>query len=402
MNPGYGRNRDERGRDEQQRSDQGGGARGTERNAPDSRPAERPRASDAFRAAVDRDQESRSDSRKPAGRDAVWAAKARERDSGTGASREGAGERSQRPTRAWGVDRSAIERARQEDESNTVQSLVAEMPETRPLRPHEIEEHVPLKDKRKARQTAMKPWEAAGWEREVEVESLDSAPRTVDREVDSGGPDARVAKRRNAPEAVARELTAAVGSRRGARLEQGLMEASKAFERERFGDALRILKPLAEEAPDVAAVRELTGLCLYRQGKWAEAIRHLQRFAEVTGSVEQNPVLADCHRALRHYTLVDDLWEELSSSSPSADLVAEGRIVAAGALADQGKLNDAISLMERASLSAKRPKPHHLRLWYALGDLNERAGDMPRARELFERVASHGDFADVASRLTSL
>ena len=188
----------------------------------------------------------------------------------------------------------------------------------RPPRKHEVIEEVPLHEKRKAKKGA-KQWEAAGWEREFEVDALvDESPQTFDREVDSGGPDARVAKRRQAPEAVAKELNAAVGARRGARLEQGLMEASKAFERERYGDALRILRPLAEEAPDVAAVRELTGLCLYRQGKWADAIRHLQHFCEITGSVEQNPVLADCHRALRHYNVVETLWAELSSSSPSS------------------------------------------------------------------------------------
>ncbi len=302
-----------------------------------------------------------------------------------------------RPTRAWGVDRSAIER------EHASETLLAPAIEARPLRKHEIIEEVPLEDKRKAKKAA-KPWEAAGWERSFDVDSsVDDSPRTVERDVDAGGPDARTAKRRNAPEAVAKELNAAVGARRGARLEQGLMDASKAFERERFGDALRILKPLAEEAPDVAAVRELTGLCLYRQGKWAEAIRHLQHFCEITGSVEQNPVLADCHRALRHYNVVEALWEELSASSPSADLVAEGRIVAAGALADQGNLGDAIKLMERASLSSKRPKPHHLRLWYALADLYERAGDVPRARVLFERIANaDAEFADVANRLGNL
>jgi hypothetical protein len=40
---------------------------------------------------------------------------------------------------------------------------------------------------------------------------------------------------------------------------------------------------------------------------------------------------------------------------------------------------------------------------YALADLYERAGDLPRARELFERVASsEPDFVDVQSRLDAL
>ena len=46
---------------------------------------------------------------------------------------------------------------------------------------------------------------------------------------------------------------------------------------------------------------------------------------------------------------------------------------------------------------------HHLRLWYALADLYERAGDLPRARELFDRVREHdAAFADVAERLAAL
>ena len=181
------------------------------------------------------------------------------------------------------------------------------------------------------------------------------------------------------------------------------MEASKAFERGRFGDALRMLRSLLDEAPDVAAVRELAGLCLYQQEKWAAAITQLNRFVELTGSVEQNPVLADCHRALRHYRQVEALWEELSASSPSAELVAEGRIVMAGALGDQGKLEEAIRLLERGPVSPKRAKAHHLRLWYALGDLYERAGDVPRARDLFVRIRSvDPSMADVGDRLRQL
>ncbi len=47
--------------------------------------------------------------------------------------------------------------------------------------------------------------------------------------------------------------------------------------------------------------------------------------------------------------------------------------------------------------------PHHLRLWYALADLEERAGNIPRARMLFDRIRRHeAGFADVAERLAAL
>jgi hypothetical protein len=40
---------------------------------------------------------------------------------------------------------------------------------------------------------------------------------------------------------------------------------------------------------------------------------------------------------------------------------------------------------------------------YALADLYERAGDVPRARELFARIgASDADFVDVEARLRAL
>ena len=202
---------------------------------------------------------------------------------------------------------------------------------------------------------------------------------------------------------MSQELERAVGTRRGGRLVEALAEASKAFERDRFGDALKVLRPMMEEAPNASALRELAGLCSYRLGKWADTVKYMEKFAELTGSVEQHPVLADAHRALGHHKQVAELWDELAASSPGAHLVAEGRIVMAGSLADQGKLIDAIRLLERAALDAKRPQNHHLRMWYALADLYERAGDVPRARERFTRIAQHqADFVDVAERLSAL
>ncbi len=46
--------------------------------------------------------------------------------------------------------------------------------------------------------------------------------------------------------------------------------------------------------------------------------------------------------------------------------MAEGRIVAAGAMADQGELNGALKLMERAGDVPKKVRDHHLRQWYVL------------------------------------
>jgi thioredoxin-like negative regulator of GroEL len=209
--------------------------------------------------------------------------------------------------------------------------------------------------------------------------------------------------RRKIPRAVVDELTESVGPARAGKLTDRLAEAGRAYERERYEDARRVLQQLVEVAPAAGAVQELYGLTLYRQGKWAAALRHLEASHGLTGSYDQHPVMADCARALGRYRRVTELWDELRQASPGAELTTEGRIVMAGALADQGDVRGAIRLLESTRGNSRRPRPHHLRLWYALADLYERAGDVPRARELFGRVAAvEPDAFDVPERLRAL
>ncbi len=389
--PGSDRPRDGAWQPRDARPDRGGAPRGDFRPRDDRPRDDRPRDS---RPSTDRGWQSRGDARNDRSREGGWQPRGDVRGGrGDEARRFGPGRPSgpERPRRDDGRnDRPRREEARRNEENGR--------PATPPV------EVVADADKRSRIDAPGRPWEANGWERSEETTfETDSVPDAAEQPERVGLVDGAHKRKRPVPEAVTKEVQSAVGARRGARVESALMEASIAFERERYGDALRLLRPLLEEAPDLAALHELLGLSLYRQEKWAEALRHLDRFVELTASVEQHPVMSDCHRALRHYGTVKELWEELSASSPSAELVAEGRIVMSGSLADQGKLGEAIALMERAPLSTKRPKSHHLRMWYALADLYERAGDLPRARELFGRVAAADSmFADVVYRLEAL
>lgn len=187
------------------------------------------------------------------------------------------------------------------------------------------------------------------------------------------------------------------------KLRRRLAESAAAFEAERFGEAERLLASIDRLAPGIAEVHEMKGLVYYRLGRWARAITELERFSAVTGSVEQHPVWADCCRALGRWTEAEELWHELGDASPSPELVEEGRIVQAGGLADRGRINDAIRLLEKAPRPNRAPAIHHLRRWYVLADLYERSGDVARARRLFgELLASEPQFADVAERLAAL
>jgi hypothetical protein len=218
-----------------------------------------------------------------------------------------------------------------------------------------------------------------------------------------GSDERPVRRRRKSGSADVRDEIMRLGGRRGERLYRRLTDAADAYSRDHERDALRILKPLREELPDSPSVRELYGLSLYRAGRFPAAAKELAAFVELTGSVEQHPVLMDCYRAQRRWAKVEELWQELASVSPGPELVTEGRIVAAGALADRGRVDDAITLLARRDRPVQRVRDYHLRLWYALGDLEERAGNLPRARAMFQRVRTNdAAFADVAERLAAL
>lgn len=150
-------------------------------------------------------------------------------------------------------------------------------------------------------------------------------------------------------------------------------------------------------------MRELLGLSFYRLGRWKEAVHELEAFRQLARTTEQHPVLADAYRALKKHQQVEELWEELRESSPAADLVTEGRIVRAGSLADQGRVDEAIDLLFKSQRTMKRPEVHVLRQGYFLADLYERSGEVARARELFRWVAKFDpEFADAPERAAAL
>lgn len=199
------------------------------------------------------------------------------------------------------------------------------------------------------------------------------------------------------------EIHGAVDPRRAKRLAERLGAASAALDRDRFDEARRMVAPLVRELPHVAAVHEVSGLADYRLGRWRPAARSLETARQLHPDPSLLPVLADCYRGLRRYDDVDALWGELREASPPHDVMSEGRIVTAGALADQGRLDEAITLMRAAEKPPKRVRYHHLRQWYVLADLLDRAGDAVGATRWFEQVARHDrGFADVEDRLRAL
>ena len=182
-----------------------------------------------------------------------------------------------------------------------------------------------------------------------------------------------------------------------------LSEAAGAFAEEDYSNAIRLGEQAKHMALRSASARELLGLAYYRAGRWQEAARELAAFKRISGTTDQNPVLADCYRAMGKPQRALELCDEIDERSSSPAVVFEGAMVAAGAMADMNRLDDAIRRLERMDLRPAVAEAHHVRLWYMLGDLLERRGRYTQAKEWFSAAAAADpDLTDAPERAARL
>ena len=189
------------------------------------------------------------------------------------------------------------------------------------------------------------------------------------------------------PDEVVGELKGTARPGKGDILVQVFAEAVTAFGEEDMEEAIRLGDQAKHIALRSGSVREMLGLAYYRNGQFKEAARELSAFRRLAGSTEQNPVLADCYRAMQKPERAIELCDELDASVPDA-IKYEGAIVAAGALADMGRVDEAIARIETLDLDPASAADHHLRAWYVLGDLLERRGRFTQSLNYFEAVAA--------------
>lgn len=172
--------------------------------------------------------------------------------------------------------------------------------------------------------------------------------------------------------------------------------------------ALPHLQYLKARLPRTGFVREALGVALYLSESYKDAMSELQAFRRLTGSVDQNHLVADCIRAVgeaehRIPELIQEM-EDAEESPPDAALY-EGRIVWASWLADQGDVGAGRAvlrqLLERPEeVDIEDVEEHHLRAWYVAGDLAQRAGDDEEARRWFGRITDVAEgFFDTEDRL---
>jgi tetratricopeptide (TPR) repeat protein len=157
-------------------------------------------------------------------------------------------------------------------------------------------------------------------------------------------------------------------------------------------------------APRSAAVREVLGLAYYGLERWQDALTELKAYKRFSGRPDQNHLIADCLRGLgRPQEAVPLAEEALRAGGVPNEAKAEAVIVAASALADQGRFAEALAFLGRARTRDDVAEDYTLRLWYVKGDILERAGRRSEAAAEFRRIVRHDASAfDAAERLAGL
>ncbi len=159
-------------------------------------------------------------------------------------------------------------------------------------------------------------------------------------------------------------------------------------------------KALASRSP---TVREMLGLALYQQERYREALSEMQAYRRMSGRADQNHIIADCERALGRPERAVPLAEEALSARIRPDVKAEAVIVAASALADSKRYDQALALLRRFRTRDDVAEPYALRVWYVTADVLARAGRRDEARREFRKIMRYDSAAfDVAERLVQL
>jgi tetratricopeptide (TPR) repeat protein len=186
---------------------------------------------------------------------------------------------------------------------------------------------------------------------------------------------------------VVEELRATARPGKGEILVKVFADAVTAFAAGEYDEAIRLGEQAKHIALRAMGPREFLGLAYYRAGKYPEAARELAAFRRLSGATDQNPVLADCYRAMGKPGKAIEYCDEVTPQAPP-EIYYEANIVAAGALADMGRIDEAVARLERIDLRPDVAESYHVRAWYVLADLLERKGRFTQAREWFEAAAA--------------
>jgi tetratricopeptide (TPR) repeat protein len=138
----------------------------------------------------------------------------------------------------------------------------------------------------------------------------------------------------------------------------------------------------------IAVVREAVGIAAYQCGDWAQALAELRAARRMGSKSPLLPLIADCERGLGRPERALELTRGPDASQLGGDEADELRIVAAGARADLGQLEQALTVLSTPQLDPARVGAMPARLFYAYAETLLALDRSDEALQWFLRAAA--------------
>ncbi|BBX22844.1 hypothetical protein MTER_22550 [Mycolicibacter terrae] len=154
----------------------------------------------------------------------------------------------------------------------------------------------------------------------------------------------------------------------------------------------------------ITAVREAVGIAAYHCGDWAQALAELRAARRMGSKSALLPLIADCERGLGRPQRAIELAAGPEAAELEGDEADELRIVVAGARADLGQLEQALTVLSAAPADPERTGSTVARLHYAHAETLVALGRDDEALEWFLRAAAADTegVTDVEERIADL
>ncbi len=118
----------------------------------------------------------------------------------------------------------------------------------------------------------------------------------------------------------------------------------------------------------IAAIREAVGIAAYHCGDWAQALSEFRAARRMGSKSALLPLIADCERGVGRPERAVELARSPEAARLTGDDADEMRIVAAGARADLGHLDQALAVLSSPAPNPSRTGSTAARLFYAYAE----------------------------------
>jgi len=138
----------------------------------------------------------------------------------------------------------------------------------------------------------------------------------------------------------------------------------------------------------IAAVREAVGIAAYHCGDWAQALSEFRAARRMGAKSQLLPLIADCERGVGRPERAIEMARSAEAAQLTGDDADEMRIVAAGARADLGQLEQALAVLASPQPDASRTGSTAARLFYAYAEALLALGRGDEALQWFIHAAA--------------